>query len=84
MDEATSALDSETEAIIANTLLSLKGTCTIITIAHRLLTIKNADEIIYLQDGGLLDVGSFEDMIEKFPEFKRQVENLEVHTHDEI
>lgn len=84
MDEATSALDSETEAIITNTLLKLKGTCTIITIAHRLLTIKNADEIIYLQDGGLLDVGSFEDMIEKFPEFKRQVENLEVHTHDEI
>lgn len=78
LDEATSALDSETEREIQNNIDSLKGNYTIVIIAHRLATIKNAD-IIYLMDRGkILDKGNFEELTEKSSRFKRMVDLQEI------
>jgi subfamily B ATP-binding cassette protein MsbA len=62
MDEATSALDGETEAAIQSNIDQLKGQYTIVIIAHRLATIKNADRIILLEGGGISAEGSFENL----------------------
>ena len=70
MDEATSALDGETEAIIQQHIEKLKGSLTIIVIAHRLATIKNADKIVILKDGKIQEVGSYKDLMERSKEFK--------------
>jgi ATP-binding cassette subfamily B protein len=51
LDEATSALDGETEALIMDTLHSLKGTVTIVIIAHRLTTLQNCSKIIEMKSG---------------------------------
>ena len=70
MDEATSALDGETEAIIQQHIEKLKGSLTIIVIAHRLATIKNADKIVILKNGKIQEVGSYKDLMERSKEFK--------------
>lgn len=54
LDEATSALDAETEALITNVLDSLKSDMTIVLIAHRLSTVMNTDQIIYIDKGKIL------------------------------
>jgi ABC-type bacteriocin/lantibiotic exporter with double-glycine peptidase domain len=77
LDEATSALDPETESMISSTLMDLRGKCTILAIAHRLSTIKNADRIIYLRDGKLVQIGDYAGLIREFPEFLDQVEFLD-------
>ncbi len=59
LDEATSAMDSETEAKIQQALDRLHGTMTIIVVAHRLSTIRNADQIIVLDQGRILQKGEF-------------------------
>ncbi len=53
LDEATASVDVETEREIQNAINELAGSCTIIAIAHRLTTIRNADQIFELQDGRL-------------------------------
>jgi len=74
MDEATSALDSENEIIIQSNINALKGKYTIVIIAHRLSTVKNAD-VIYLLDNGKIEAsGSFEELQTKSPRFKKMVE----------
>lgn len=65
LDEATSALDSENEKRIQNAIKSLHGKTTIIIVAHRLSTIKDADEIILLENGSIVEKGRFEELIEK-------------------
>ena len=62
LDEATSALDSRTENEICDVLNSLKGTTTIIVIAHRLSTLKDADKIIVISDGELSKICKYEDI----------------------
>ncbi|UBZ06859.1 ABC transporter ATP-binding protein/permease [Salegentibacter mishustinae] len=71
MDEATSALDGETEAAIQSNIDKLKGQYTIIIIAHRLATIKNADRIVLLKQGEVNAIGSFKELIKTSPEFKQ-------------
>ncbi|WP_268034996.1 ABC transporter ATP-binding protein [Algoriphagus sp. PAP.12] len=73
-DEATSALDSETEQMIQQNIDSLKGTCNIVLVAHRLSTVKNADEILLMKDGEVECRGSFNHLIEISPAFKSMVE----------
>lgn len=58
LDEATSALDTHSEAIIQNTLKTLRGNCTQLVIAHRLSTIQNADKIIVIDDGKIAEIGN--------------------------
>ena len=62
-DEATSSLDSETEREIVDAIERLAGKRTIITVAHRLSTIKNHDRIYFLKDGSINDHGKFDDLI---------------------
>lgn len=74
MDEATSALDGETEAAIQSNIEKLKGLYTIIIIAHRLATIKNADRIILLKNGKISAIDTFSGLIENSREFRNMVE----------
>ena len=62
LDEATSALDSETEQSIKKSIDQLKGNYTILMVAHRLSTIKNADKIVFMDNGSILDVGAFSEL----------------------
>jgi ABC-type multidrug transport system fused ATPase/permease subunit len=71
-DEATSALDSETESIISKTIYSMRGETTVILIAHRLSTVKNADLVIYLDNGQITASGTFEEVRSKIPNFDKQ------------
>lgn len=73
MDEATSALDSETEKAIQENIDSLKGKYTIIIVAHRLSTIKNADQIVLMEKGEIVDVDEFESLRAKNNYFARMV-----------
>lgn len=71
MDEATSALDSETELEIKKSMDSLKGKITIISIAHRLSTVREAD-IVYLMNNGTVETfGNFDELKEKSEYFKK-------------
>lgn len=72
-DEATSSLDVETEHEITQMLNELKGEKTIIAIAHRLSTLKSCDKLIYLKNGQLVDVGSFEELSNKYSDFNKLV-----------
>lgn len=72
-DEATSALDSETERAIQQNIDQLKGQYTMVMIAHRLSTVKNADKVILLSKGRIEAVGSFEELSERSGTFKRMV-----------
>jgi ABC-type multidrug transport system fused ATPase/permease subunit len=72
LDEATSALDAETEASISTAINELRVSTTILMIAHRLSTVRNADLVVYLDAGKVVATGSFEDVRKKVPNFERQ------------
>jgi len=74
MDEATSALDSKTEKAIQENIEALKGQYTIVIIAHRLSTVKNADGIMLLKQGRIDQIGRFEEMLRGSASFKKMVE----------
>ena len=63
MDEATSALDSESERLITDAIANLKEGKTTITIAHRLSTVEQADEILVLQSGEIVERGKHSQLI---------------------
>ena len=65
LDEATSALDNTTEALIQEALNTLKKGRTTIVVAHRLSTIKNADEILVVSNGRIIESGSHDTLIKK-------------------
>ena len=65
MDEATSALDDKTEQDIVDEILHLKGHITMIVIAHRLTTVKHCDRIYKLNEGQIVDEGSFDSVVNK-------------------
>lgn len=74
LDEATSALDSETENLIRSNIEHLKGKLTILVVAHRLSTIRNADRIVLMSKGQIEEIGDFEGLKLKSNAFKRMVE----------
>ncbi|MDA9863342.1 ABC transporter ATP-binding protein/permease [bacterium] len=76
LDEATSALDSETEQAIVQTLAELEGEVTTITVAHRLATVRNCDELLFLQHGHVVGRGTFAEVREQAEEFDRQASLL--------
>lgn len=65
LDEATSALDTESERLVQDALENLMKTRTTVAVAHRLSTIKNADEICVLHEGRIVERGTHEDLIAK-------------------
>ena len=62
MDEATSALDNLTEKVVMEAVDALKGTRTILMIAHRLSTVRNCDRIVFMQDGNIQAIGNYEEL----------------------
>lgn len=78
LDEATSALDSESEKLIKGSIDQLKGHYTILVVAHRLSTIRNADRIVLMKKGRIEEVGGFEELMHKTSTFKRMVELQEL------
>ena len=63
MDEATSSIDNETEQEIVNEILQLKGKKTMIIIAHRLTTLRYCDRIYRLENGNIIEHGTYEEII---------------------
>jgi len=76
LDEATSALDAVTEKNITDSLSSLRGHVTTIIIAHRLSTVREADVIVYLEDGKSLASGNFQEIRKLAPNFDSQAKLL--------
>jgi len=74
LDEATSSLDGDTEASITSSIQSLKGNVTVVLIAHRLSTVREADLVVYMEAGRLIASGSFEEVRSKVPDFDRQAQ----------
>ncbi len=74
-DEATSALDAENEKIIHNNLQEFFKGKTVIVIAHRLSTVKNADQIIVLKQGSITEQGTHESLVEKKSDYFNLVKN---------
>jgi ABC-type multidrug transport system fused ATPase/permease subunit len=72
LDEATSALDGETELLVTDSIQKLKGRVTVVLIAHRLSTVRNADVVIYMQSGQVQAAGSFEEVRKQIPNFDHQ------------
>lgn len=71
-DEATSALDSQTENEISESINALKGSTTIILIAHRLSTVKDADKVVYLESGKKIAEGTFAEVRSQVSNFDSQ------------
>lgn len=78
LDEATSALDSETEKAIQQNIDDLKGNYTILIVAHRISTIKNADRIVVMKNGKIQNIDNFSELLQSSSYFKKLVELQEV------
>jgi len=74
LDEATSALDSETEQAIQKNIDDLKGEYTILIIAHRIPTVKNANRIVVMKSGEITEIGTFSELIRESTYFKKIVQ----------
>jgi subfamily B ATP-binding cassette protein MsbA len=71
LDEATSALDSATEKLVQSAINKMHHGRTTIIIAHRLSTIQNADRIIVLKDGQIIEQGSHEELLKLSGEYAK-------------
>lgn len=78
LDEATSALDGISEGNISKSIHKLRGDTTIIVVAHRLSSIKNADLLYYFEKGKIVASGSFESLALNVPGFSTQVSNMKL------
>jgi ABC-type multidrug transport system fused ATPase/permease subunit len=74
LDEATSSLDGQTESDISEAINSLHGQVTVILIAHRLSTVRTADQVLYISNGEIIARGTFEEVRKAVPEFEKQAQ----------
>lgn len=72
LDEATSALDGQSEAEISEALSNLKGFTTLVVIAHRLSTVRDADHVLYVDSGRVTARGTFDEIRRLVPDFDNQ------------
>lgn len=75
LDEATSALDNESEKVVQNSLDKLSAGRTVLAIAHRLTTIKGADNIVVLTDDGIAESGTHNELMDKNGLYSRMYRN---------
>ena len=86
LDEATASIDPENEHFIQQAISELTRGKTIITIAHRLATVQNADQILVVEDGRIAECGTHEELIrkeglyKKFTEIREQAEGWRIET----
>ncbi len=71
LDEFSSALDPTTEAEILQTIVKLKGTCTILSVTHRLTMAEAADKVVVMRAGRIVELGSHEELISRKGEYSR-------------
>ena len=71
LDEATAALDTATEAAVADALRALRGTKTVLLIAHRLSTVRACDRIAVIAEGRLVDCGTYDELLARNDMFRR-------------
>lgn len=71
LDEATSAVDNETEAALQRSINKITQQRTAVIIAHRLSTIRNADRILVLENGGIVEDGSHDELVEQGGTYSR-------------
>ena len=79
LDEATSSLDTESEKIVQDAIEKLMHNRTVIVIAHRLSTVHNANKIIVLDKGDIVDTGTHNELINKEGLYK-QLHNMQFKT----
>ena len=72
LDEATSSLDGDTEENISSSIQKLRGLTTVVMIAHRLSTVRDADLVLYMDKGEIVARGTFEEVRNAVPDFDRQ------------
>lgn len=82
LDEATSALDVESERIVQQALDRLMKSRTSVVVAHRLSTIKNADQICVLQDGKIIEQGTHSTLMENRDGAYYKLINLQQHQQE--
>ena len=84
LDEATASIDPENEHLIQHAISELTRGKTIITIAHRLATIQNADQILVVDDGAIVESGTHEALIDqdglyrRFMQIRQQAEGWHI------
>ncbi|MBO5949076.1 ABC transporter ATP-binding protein [bacterium] len=69
-DESTSSLDNLSQNKVKESIDNIKGKSTVVIVAHRLSTIKNADKIFFLENGEIVDSGTFEELYKRNKSFK--------------
>lgn len=74
LDEATSSLDGRTEADIGDAIQALRGKTTVVLIAHRLSTVRKADQVIYMENGKIQCMGTFSEVRASVPNFEMQAQ----------
>ncbi|KQQ95856.1 ABC transporter ATP-binding protein [Leifsonia sp. Leaf325] len=72
LDEATSALDTKTESLVTAAIRALEGEVTVVSVAHRLSTIRQSELICFMQDGTIAAQGTFDELVAAVPNFAEQ------------
>ncbi len=73
LDEPTTGLDLKTESILQQSIKELSQSSTIVTVAHRLHTIRHSDQILVLKKGRLIGKGTHEELLKELPEYERMI-----------